>query len=267
MAFENAQGSPERSPNGSPNRARSMDVQVPLIEVDEDVLDEIDVEPDLDTSNDPTEIIDIEAVRGLAKTRAKMTQEVNFDLEASRAQTPQSQMSAPVEAPRDPYAVMSARVKPQTETFWDRMKRSLFGASNRGEKPAQKQTRDVTTEALKQRDEMIRMDRRADVQNPVLSQETRQALLKDEVMTARKPVEPTQSFFSKFWNRVTGKTAQLERSNTYGENARMTGRVPDYTQNPPLENWTEQRKDEVGTIRPEDLEEVSEEVAEEEKAA
>lgn len=158
----------------------------------------------------------------------EMTREVAFEIAAKAAKD--AKAPAHVEAPRDPHAVMNARVRP--EGFWERLKRTWF--SGRTETPAVSQPQPASV-------------------RPTTSVETQRALLSRGVVSARKEAQPERGFFGRFFDRLSGRTRGQERAAAYASNIEKVGKHPEYVLNPRLD-----KQDGIHEIAPEDLEEVPE---------
>ncbi len=100
-----------------------------------------------------------------------MTHEVSFDL----GKKPVESVSK-TQKRMDPYATMSARIKP--ESFWHRLKRSLFGSGAGLEKIKMEEaamSQRIATEQAR----LKQVSREVQVQSPKTSIETQRALLDD----------------------------------------------------------------------------------------
>ncbi len=155
-----------------------------------------------------------------AASRYGMTHEVSFDPGKKPVE-----VVAKTQERIDPYATMSARVRP--ESFWSRFKRSVFGSGDTALETAKAEEKRLD-ERLKQ------TARDVQVQKPKPSIETQRGLVSDRVLSARKKQETEPSFFQSLWKRISGQSKREERAATYAKNLEKIGKHQEYVLNPTM---------------------------------
>lgn len=186
--------------------------------------------------------------------RDKMTHEVTFELGKKQ----EAVMRAPkphVEKPKDPYALMSGREKP--EGFFGWLKRSMFGSESELMKAEKEKEKKLDARIKEEKVRLKNVTREARVQSPRTSAATQRELMQTRVISARKTQEREPGFLGGLWKRLTGQIQREERAARYRSNIEKVGRGPEYVLNPRLGGARHKSDEDFGEIAAEDLEEIT----------